>query len=237
MKNDSGGLPQASGTRFRSGLIRIVILAVVGGVGSLLLVLNGQAPLLSAVPFVLCGIAATLVARRLPARSVEAVVVAPGAIPGATEAAEERRARQRRIDVAWMSMRAQWIVGSHALMTFFVAGSAGIMVAAGGYFIAFPIGLLYLGLTWRHWRAGWKFHRSIDGMVGVSTNWPPGTLSPADRRFLTVLASVALAWFIALEFLALLARQGEQAGIIAVTLAAISGAIWLELSRRRSHAA
>jgi hypothetical protein len=42
---------------------------------------------------------------------------------------------------------------------------------------------------------------------------------------------------VALEFLAVMARQGAQAGIIALTLGAVSGAVWLEVRRKRSHTA
>ena len=214
-------------------LTAIIACAVVGAAGSIVLAFFVRQPLLVAVPFVVGGLAASVLARRLPSGDGETRETA--SMTGhATETLAERRARQERIGGEWMSMRAQIITGLFGLTCLFVGVPAGIMVAAGLYDIALSIGLVFLALLWMYWRAGWKFHRTIPGTTGVSTTWPPGSPSPADRRFMIVLASVAVLWFAVLECLALVSGSLDQSLIMLGIFGACAAALFLGVRRRRT---
>lgn len=210
----------------------IIACASAGAAGSIVLAFFVRQPLLVAVPFVVGGLAAGVLARRLPSRDSETREAAPVA-GHATETLAERRARQERIGAEWMSMRAQVVSGLVGLTCLFVGVPAGVMVAAGLYDIALPIGMAFLALLWMHWRAGWRFHRTIPGVTGVSTTWPLGSPSPADRRFLIVLGSTAVLWFVVLECLALAAGWLDQSWIMVGIFGVCAAALFPYARRHR----
>jgi hypothetical protein len=230
--NDQRGAWESLRLSARARLVLVGTLASGGSMGSLWLAVAGAAPLLIATPFFLGGLAAALCARNVPSGVPSE---APNATKVDTSSEEARRRRHQDINAATTTFRSQVIYGLLGLTLLFVGAPAGILAAAGLYAAAFLFGIALLILLWLHWRSAWKYHRTIPGMVGVSTNWPTGSLSPADRRFLTVLIACAAIWYVSLTILALASHVPGQAAIISTTLVVIGlplmwsvRAIWLK---------
>ncbi|MGN8244925.1 hypothetical protein ACTHAM_002036 [Cellulomonas soli] len=217
----------------RSGRTLLLLLALVGGVSSLGLALAGAPPWLSATTFTLAGVAAALTSQRVlhgaPTRDTDVVLVESGA--GEAMGAAARRERSLDLGNAVVSLRGQVTYGLMGLTLLFV-GTPAVMFGVGGVsLVALPLGALFLVLVWFHWRSAWALHRSVPGGTGVSTTWPTGSLSPADRRCLLSLVTTGVLWFWLL--LVLTAAAHEVAEMVALAAVAVTLGAPLALRVRR----